>query len=271
MPQIARALRPCAHARLGYDVQNASYGICLRLNPETASVCDGASGTDLSVGGVRHLSRFGVRLGVGGVLAIGALRVRGRPRCVARRGRRITSRSHRGLLVGFIGCCRHGRPVPTSVRGWHDNESTVFAGSAAPANGYGVGMGTWAFVSVLAFFGVALSGCGTTEGAGARATAFRYVNAISSGDRAQACHLLAPKTRAQLEQSAGKPCPAALAEEDLHPAGALRSSATFGTMAQVRFADDTVFVTRFVRGWRVVASGCTAVPDQPYDCVLGGD
>jgi hypothetical protein len=54
-----------------------------------------------------------------------------------------------------------------------------------------------------------------------------------------------------------------MAEEGLPAADALEGTAVFGTMAQVRFEGDTLFVSRFPRGWRVMAAGCTPVLDSP--------
>jgi hypothetical protein len=123
---------------------------------------------------------------------------------------------------------------------------------------------------VVAALLVLTAGCGTTPGAGPQATAVRFTDAVSDDDLPRACLLLAPETRAQLESSAGKPCAAALGEEDLPAADAARSTEVFGTMAQVRFAGDTVFVTKFAPGWRVLAAGCSPVPGAPYDCLLQG-
>jgi hypothetical protein len=135
-------------------------------------------------------------------------------------------------------------------------------------------MRVWLTWVVLVLVAVTAAGCGTgknpMEGEGARATAQLFTSAVAENDLSRACHLLAPGTRDELEQETGKPCAAALADEALQPAGSLESSSTFGTMAQVRFAQDTVFVTRFEHGWRVLASGCSPVPDAPYDCVLKG-
>jgi hypothetical protein len=93
---------------------------------------------------------------------------------------------------------------------------------------------------------------------------------VSNDPHSQACSLLAPATRAQLEQAAGTPCPAALAEEDLAVADGYEGIARFGTMAQVKFLGDTVFVTKFAQGWKVLAAGCAPVPGAPYDCRLQG-
>jgi hypothetical protein len=98
----------------------------------------------------------------------------------------------------------------------------------------------------------------------------QFTRALSAGDDAGACSLLATETKAQLEQAAGKPCAEAIAEEDLTGADAVEDVATFGTMAQVRFAGDTVFVAQFSGGWKVFAAGCSPVQGKPYDCRLQG-
>ena len=82
--------------------------------------------------------------------------------------------------------------------------------------------------------------------------------------------LLAPETRSGLEQSAGKPCASAILEEELPAPGPVKRSTSFGTMARVTFAADTMFVTEFRGGWKVTAAGCAPVPGHPYECRLKG-
>jgi hypothetical protein len=97
-----------------------------------------------------------------------------------------------------------------------------------------------------------------------------FVGALDASDTASACGLLAPKTKSELEKSAGKPCAVALGEEDLPSPGAIETTEAFGTMAQVRFSEDTLFLAEFRGGWRVMAAGCAPEPGHPYDCQLGG-
>ncbi len=113
-----------------------------------------------------------------------------------------------------------------------------------------------------------LAGC--SADAAPEAVADDFYTAVSQGSWPAACTLLAPATRSELEQSAGTPCAEALAAEDLQDPGALRSSSRYGTMAQVRFGADTVFLGRFAERWRVVAAGCAPVSGRPYDCRLAG-
>jgi hypothetical protein len=129
----------------------------------------------------------------------------------------------------------------------------------------------WTLVGVAAV--ASMTGCGQAsdrDGADPGTVAKGFSRALAAGDGAQACSLLAPQTRSQLEQSAGTGCAAAIAEEDLPDPGAVRRVSVFGTMAQVRFTEDVWFLAEFRTGWRVLASGCAPVPDQPYDCQLEG-
>jgi hypothetical protein len=104
----------------------------------------------------------------------------------------------------------------------------------------------------------------------ATSVARNFVEALDASDTAAACGYLAPGTRSDLEKSAGKPCAAALGEEDLPAAGAVEKTDAFGTMAQVRFVQDTMFLAEFKDGWKVMAAGCAPEPGHPYDCQLQG-
>jgi hypothetical protein len=113
------------------------------------------------------------------------------------------------------------------------------------------------------------TGCGSQQPA-AMSVATKFVQALGNSNPTAACRYLAPKTKADLESSAGKACPAALTEEKMPSPGPVKDSKTFGTMAQVRFAKDTLFIARFNSGWKVMAAGCKPQPGQPYDCQLKG-
>ena len=115
------------------------------------------------------------------------------------------------------------------------------------------------------------TGCAEQNEPAARAAAVIFADDLASDDGAGACRALAPATRAALEQSSARPCAAAILEEELPDPGAAGRSASFGTMAKVDFAADTMFVAEFSDGWRVVAAGCSHTPgDRPYDCSLQG-
>ena len=119
---------------------------------------------------------------------------------------------------------------------------------------------------------VAVSAC-TGPGADQAAQVAESWEQLNGGDAAQACDLLSPRTRIEIEKSTEKKCAEALDDEDLPDASALTGVDVFGHDAIVRFANDTVFLARFPEGWRVTAAGCRPGPsdDRPYDCdVTGG-
>lgn len=113
------------------------------------------------------------------------------------------------------------------------------------------------------------AGCSSPQSA-AEDVSTRFTDAVAESSWSTACGLLAPQTRSELEQSSGQPCSAALQAEELSDAGPVESFTAFGTMAQVRYAQDTVFVGEFEDGWKVVAAGCARVAGHPYDCQLQG-
>jgi hypothetical protein len=125
-------------------------------------------------------------------------------------------------------------------------------------------------------FGVALllvlatSGCSAPAPSEGVAVGKSFNAAVSDSDWARACRYLAPETKAELEKSAGKGCSAALAEESPPEPGPLDGWSAFGTMAQLRFEEDTMFVARFKAGWKIMALECAPVPGHPYDCGLQG-
>jgi hypothetical protein len=127
------------------------------------------------------------------------------------------------------------------------------------------------FPAILASLAVlATAGCGSVDDRGdaASAAAVQMLGAVANNHGADACAILAPDTVSELEESAGKPCPEAILEEDLSPPGSVTGAAVYGQWAQVRLTDDTVFLGVFPGGWRVLAAGCTAREALPYDCTL---
>jgi hypothetical protein len=120
--------------------------------------------------------------------------------------------------------------------------------------------------------GCALTGC---AGNGPRrdavsGTAVRLLTAARDGDGAGACEILAPDTAAELEQSTGTSCAAAIVDQDLPAPAPVSRVDVYGQWARVVLADDTVFLAAFPGGWRVVAAGCRSRGERPYDCVLQG-
>lgn len=118
-----------------------------------------------------------------------------------------------------------------------------------------------------------LTGCGGVGQRPATDTAQSFYAAVQERDGAAACALLVASTRAEVEQSEGKPCARAILEEDI-PAGE-RPVATqvFGTMAEVRYPQETAFLARSDQGWKVLAVACGTRPqgpERPYDCAVTG-
>jgi hypothetical protein len=128
-------------------------------------------------------------------------------------------------------------------------------------------------ITMLAVLALALTGCasvGNREQAAA-AVATRLLTAVDGKDGATACAALAPDTASEVQQSAdGKPCAQAILDEDLPKPGPVTGTAVYGQWAQVRLADDTVFLAVFRGGWRVVAAGCRPRASRPYDCQVQG-
>lgn len=116
-----------------------------------------------------------------------------------------------------------------------------------------------------------LGACGSGPGSDVAArTAVTFEQQVASAP-AEACSLLAEKTRSDLEKSEKKPCAQALPDVDLPAASALNQVDVYEQHARVILHDDVVFVARFRDGWKVTAAGCKAQPnDEPYDCELGG-
>ncbi len=123
----------------------------------------------------------------------------------------------------------------------------------------------------LLALGLALSACGGSQDVAAADTAEAFYGALGQGDGAAACALLTPATRSELEQSSGKACDQAILEELSTTRGDDHEVVeVFETMAQVRWRDETVFLTRMPEGWRVLAAGCTPRAGDPYNCVVKG-
>ncbi len=122
----------------------------------------------------------------------------------------------------------------------------------------------------LAALGLSLTGCGGSQDDAAVETAERFFSAVADQDGTDACDLLTPATRDELEQSSGKPCDKAIVEELKGAPEDTGEVRVYGVMAQVQWADSAVFLTRMPDGWRVLAAGCTPREDDPYDCVVKG-
>jgi hypothetical protein len=109
-------------------------------------------------------------------------------------------------------------------------------------------------------------GCGTTQDRAVEETAQGFYRALDASDGAAACDLLAERTRSEVEKSAHKPCAQAILDEDIPTVAGAREVSAFGVAAQIRYAGETAFLSRFRDGWHVVAAGCRRQPGGMYDC-----
>jgi hypothetical protein len=119
---------------------------------------------------------------------------------------------------------------------------------------------------------LALTGCAGPQGDSVEDAAAGFAEALTAHDGPAACRLLAPRTKSELEASAGEPCRDSVVEEMRSQGGSMGGSGVevFGTAARVRTGRDTMFLARFQGGWKVSAAGCTSTPSGIYDCVLKG-
>lgn len=121
----------------------------------------------------------------------------------------------------------------------------------------------------MALLPALLCSCTSSQQDEAVEAADRFVTAVSEDDGEAACAVLAPATVSELVRAAKKPCHEAVLEE-AKVAGPRVDADTFGTMAQIRYRDDVLVVTRFQTGWNVLAAACTHRSGDPYDCAIAG-
>ena len=122
--------------------------------------------------------------------------------------------------------------------------------------------------TALALLGSAaalLTGCASTQQPEVEDVATMFED--PAADPGARCDLLAPKTRAALEQES--PCEEAIEELPLE-GGEVTGVEIWGGDAQVRMTGDTVFLTATSAGWRIVAAACRPQGELPYDCEVEG-
>jgi hypothetical protein len=115
-----------------------------------------------------------------------------------------------------------------------------------------------------------LAACGSPQDQAVRGTAQEFASAVRAGDAVAACALLAPGTRAELEQSSSGPCAQVLLDEVPSIGADVGDVEVFGTAGRVRAGSEVVFLARFRDGWRVSAAGCTPTRGALYDCRVKG-
>jgi hypothetical protein len=125
-------------------------------------------------------------------------------------------------------------------------------------------------VAILACGLLALGGCQSAQDADVASSANAFYTAVADLDGTRACTWFAATTRTELEDSSGKPCDQAVLEENLTAPSGPAVVETYGFMAQIRYVDETTFLTRFPGGWRVLAVGCVPAQSSGYDCQVKG-
>lgn len=127
-------------------------------------------------------------------------------------------------------------------------------------------------LTLLSICGLVLGGCDSAgqrdSAASAAATGFERL--LSSDDAKGLCRALAPETRGALEESGKADCEKAIAAQKIPLGGEIRGTDVYGRQARVVLEMDTLFLSRFADGWKVVAAGCVPRADQPYQCTLQG-
>ncbi|MER5294499.1 hypothetical protein ABT382_20865 [Streptomyces pharetrae] len=135
-----------------------------------------------------------------------------------------------------------------------------------PRRRYGSG------IAAVAVAVVVLTSCGSASERRDRVTeeVTRFESALQAGRHAYLCAALAPSTKEELEHSDADACERVVGEQNLPPAGAVRTVDVYGGQARVVLEHDTIFLTRFPTGWKVTAAGCRPRPAQPYQCEIKG-
>jgi hypothetical protein len=119
----------------------------------------------------------------------------------------------------------------------------------------------------------ALAGCSGADPAAPERAATSFEQAVAAADAEAACALLSPAVRAAVGEDAGGSCPDALRESPPPSSSpdVVRAS-RYGRQAVVVTAADTLFLSEFADGWKVIAAGCTREPGagngKPYDCAI---
>ncbi len=116
-----------------------------------------------------------------------------------------------------------------------------------------------------------VSACGSDDAArAARTAAATFSQAVADQDGSRACALLSPQTAKTLADTESQPCAAAVLAEDLPTPATIQKVDREGRSAFVVTDDDTIFLSQFPDGWKIIGAGCTEQGSAPYDCTVSG-
>lgn len=130
----------------------------------------------------------------------------------------------------------------------------------------------WCGRAAAAVVVLTVGGCGAVSERRDEATAAaeRFQQALAARQYAQVCGALADVTRREVEQSTGGPCEKGMSQEQVPDGGRVVHVDVYGRQARAVLTGDTLFLSRFPDGWKVMAAGCTSEPDRPYRCEIKG-
>jgi hypothetical protein len=124
------------------------------------------------------------------------------------------------------------------------------------------------FLIIATAGALALSGCSAPDTTGPQQATTAFTQAVSRSDGGQACALLATPVASAIAESAGTACAKAVLQEDLPAPAPIRSVQRFGKQALVVTATDTLFLSEFPTGWKIIGAGCTPQGERPYNCTV---
>jgi hypothetical protein len=104
----------------------------------------------------------------------------------------------------------------------------------------------------------------------AKSAAERFEDAVRTNDAGALCAALAPQTRTELEESEERSCARAAPRLELPAAGPVTGTDVYGRQAIVETERDTLFLSQFDSGWKIVAAGCMPEEGGPYRCTVKG-
>jgi hypothetical protein len=116
---------------------------------------------------------------------------------------------------------------------------------------------------------LALSGCaGDDQASAAGRAAGSFTQAVADQDGARACSLLSPATADSVADDGS--CAGAVLKQDLPTVAKIQKIDREGRSAFVVTDDDTMFLSQFPDGWKIIGAGCTEQGSAPYDCTVSG-